>query len=251
MDQQPTTTAVPRFAPALIALLWVGALEWYRVNPKIGAIAMVVVFAATSIWAYRHRQHLVSRGSFWLGITVYAVTGLGALSFVSTPFSQHLVIAIMSIVAWFYLRQAVRPTSSELQGRTATFVMSLVYFSGVMSLLSLGIFARQPWWVVVGGGTVLYTLVAAIVWLDLEVPLRNFRRSLPWMAFLGAELMGVAWWLPTSVYASSILVTTIGVLFIHLGRHVWGDTWRPARGRRYLAIGLAIVVLVLLTARWN
>lgn len=129
--------------------------------------------------------------------------------------------------------------------------MTIAYFSGVMALLSLGIFATQPWWVVISAGTVLYLLVAIIVWLDLEVPFMMFRRSLPWVAFLGAELMTVAWWLPTSVYVSAGLVTTLGLLFIHLCRHVWRRTWEPARGRRYVAVGLSIVAIILLTARWN
>lgn len=251
MDQPQATAASPRFAPVFFAALWLAALEWYRIAPRIGVFGLVVVLVVTSWWAFQHRHRLVSRGSFWLGITVYGATSLGALSFVGLPLAQHFVIVATAVVAWLYLRQAVSHTSSELQGRTAVFVMAIAYFSGVVALLSLGIFVTQPWWVVISSGAVLYLLIAVIVWLDLEVPLVVFRRSLPWVFFLGAELMTVAWWLPTSIYVSAGLATTLGLLFVHLGRHVWRRTWEAARGRRYLAVGLSLVTIILLTARWN
>lgn len=238
------------WAPTAFAFLWAVALELYRFRPFYGLAVSVAVFLSISIWAFRHRQHLVSRRSFWLGIGIFLLASLGALSFFSLAVAQQTVILGTAVIIWFYLNQATHQTSADLQGRMAIFIMTATYFAGVMSLLSFAIFMVQPWWLVLIIGTILYTLVAVIVWLDLEVPWATFRRALPWVAWLGAELILVAWWLPTSIYVGSAVATIVGMMFINLGRHVWRGTWEINRGRRYLIISISVLLLVLLTARW-
>ncbi len=250
MEVAPPPKLPSAIAPIAIALLWGGALEWYRAQPTVGVFSVGAVFLVVLWWAYVHRQHLVSRSSFWLGVAAYFAATLGALSFIASVPIQHLIIAAIAVVAWIYLDQATHHMTEDLQGRVAVFVMTVTYFCAMLSLLNFAVFVFQPWWVVVAGGTVMFILLTMIVWLDVGIPAKKFRRGLLWMGWLGAEIALVAWWLPTSVYVSSVVATTMGMLMIHLGRHVWRDSWDASRGKRYVAIGLAVILLTILTARW-
>jgi len=250
MSDQTESLKNPKIAPIFFALLWAGALEWFRLQPQWGLVGVLVVFIIISLWAFQHRQRLVSRRSFWLAIAVFMVTMVGMMSFLTNIIAQHVMTGGTALVIWFYLQQATNPTPEELQGRVMTFMMTWAYWAGMLALLSFGIFTVQPWWLLTIIGAMLYLMVAAIVWLDLQVPWEKFRRALPWMAWLGAELMLVVWWLPTSTYVGSIVATAVGMLFVHLCRHVWFNSWSPGRGRRYIIMGLGIIALVLITARW-
>jgi hypothetical protein len=67
---------------------------------------------------------------------------------------------------------------------------------------------------------------------------------------LGAELAVVGWWLSTSVWTSSVLITVLGMMMVHMSRHVWLDTWKPGRGKRYILLGVSVMAMVILTAKW-
>jgi len=250
MSDDQNSTGAPNIAPIILALLWAGTLEWYVAFPVVGLIVTGIVYLVIAGWAYRHRARLVSRGSFWLGIGLFLLATLGGLSFATSPLAQHAIIILTAMVAWIYLDQATHQVAPVLQGRVAMFVMTLTYAAAIVTLLNLRTFVVAPLWFVIGLGTFIGTLVCIIVWLDLEIPFSRFRRVVPWIIWLAAEIMVLAWWLPTSFYVSAVVATTILMLFVNLGRHVWRDTWEPARGRRYILIGGAVLLLVLLTARW-
>lgn len=240
----------PQFAPFLWGIIWAAVQWWYLQQPHVGLWVCVGVAIIVSMWAYRHRMKLVSPRSFWLGTLVFLISSLSVISFISDDRTKILTIIATGMMLWLFLRQAIQATSDELQGRMMTFAMTLSYWFGMVSIFYLSVVAIRPWWQVVIGGSVLYLLVATIVWLDLRVPAARFRHAFFPMLWLGAELALIGWWLSSSVLVAAFVVTVPGMLMIHLCRHVWLESWKPGRSRRYLVFGLSLLVLVILTARW-
>lgn len=234
----------------LAGLLWLGALEWLIVQPSIGiwaaAATAVLIVTVGGLW-------LSMRGSRWLlmvHLFVVVATSATALSFVTERLWQHGVAIIAAGLVVGAFRQAFEPSELLLRGRLAAFSMTIVMWFGWVSILSVNVFTNLATWWLTLFGAVLMTAVTVVVWAEAEVPWRKFGRWLPVWALWGAEMALVIWWLPTSIIVSSIVATTIIMLFLQAARHYWLDTWSPDRGRRYITVGSTIVIAVLLTARW-
>jgi hypothetical protein len=178
------------------------------------------------------------------------LASVSMVSFVTSPVAKYATLISSGILLWMYLRQATLPTSNELQGRMMIFLMTLSFWSGMVALYFLGVMVNWPWWRVISIGAVFYVVVATIVWLDLQVAFKTFRRALFPMFWLGAELAAIGWWLSTSVWVSSFIVTVLGMMMVHSTRHVWLNSWKPGRGKRYLILGITVLLSVLLTAKW-
>lgn len=240
----------PQLAPFLWGVAWSGVLWWFLRQPAMGIWYALGLAVLVSLWAYRHRQHLVSPRSFWWGTAVFLLASVTMISFVTSSVAKYATLVMSGILLWAYLRQAIQQTNEELQGRMMIFIMTLSYWSGMASLYFLGIMMSWPWWQIFSIGAIWYAMVATIVWLDLRVALKTFRRALLPMVWLGAELAAVGWWLSTSVWTSSVLVTVLGMMMVHMSRHVWLDTWKPGRGKRYILLGVSVMAMVILTAKW-
>lgn len=234
----------------LAGLLWLGALEWLIIQPTFGVwaagVAAIMIVAAGGLW-------LGLNASRWLLIVhlfVVVATSATALSFVTDRIWQHGVAIIGAGLVMGAFRQAFEPGELILRGRLAAFSMTIVMWFGWLSILSINIFTNlATWWLMIFGA-ILMTAVTVVVWAEAEVPWRRFSRWLPLWALWGAEMALVIWWLPTSIIVSSIVATTIIMLFLQATRHYWLDTWSADRGRRYISVGSTIVAAVLLTARW-
>jgi len=234
----------------LAGLLWLGALEWLIVQPTIGlwaaATAAVLIVMVGGLW-------LSIYGSRWLlmvHLFVVVATSATALSFVTDRLWQHAVAIVGAGLVISAFRQALEPAEQHLRGRLAAFGMTIVMWFGWLSILSVNVFTNlATWWLMIFGA-VLMTGVTIVVWAEADVPWRRFSRWLPVWAFWGAEMALVIWWLPTSIIVSSIVATTIIMLFLQAMRHYWLATWSADRGRRYVAVAGGIVTAVLLTARW-
>lgn len=231
-------------------LLWFAVLEWLIAQPHIGAwaagIAAVVIILVGGIW-------LSIQGSRWLlmnHLFVVLVTSGLALTFVTDPTWRHGVAVVGAGMVMAAFRQALEPPEHHLRGRLAAFTMTIVMWFGWISIFSVNVFTNlTTWWFLLFGAAIT-TAVAIIVWAEADVPWSRFVPWLPVWAIFGAEVAAVTWWLPTSIFVSSIVATTLLMLVFQAMRHYWLETWTSDRGRRYVSVGLSIIVVVLLTARW-
>lgn len=252
MPIAPNTTRVilQRLSDLALSLAWFTVLEIMMSHPYPGMIAAAVVMLISMAWVFRRRGNLTSVWSFRIGSFLFLLTSAVALAFMTSPLSKHGLAVLSAVVLYIFFAQAEGDIPDELQGRITTFVMTVSFWFAIMSLLSFGIFVNGKWWQLVIAAVPIYTIIAAVIWLELGVSWLKFRHILPMIAWLGAELMLVAWWLPTSILVGSVVATIIGMLFLHLCRHIWLGTWKPGRGRRYIVIGVTIMLVVLLSARW-
>lgn len=231
-------------------LLWFGVLEWLIAQPPVGrwgaALVALLVMIVGGWW-------LSIKGSRWLLVVhlfVVLVASGTALLFVTNRGWQHGVAIVGAGLVTAAFRQALVPPEQHLRGRLAAFAMTLVMWFGWVTILSLNVFTNLANWWLMLFGAIMTTAVATVVWAEADVPFRRFARALPFWTLLGAEMTVVIWWLPTSIFVSSVVATTILMFFLQTIRHYWLETWSPDRGRRYLTVGGSIIVAVMLTARW-
>jgi hypothetical protein len=233
-----------------LAAVWLGAIELVINTLLVGAIAIALASALVIGWTFFGRHQVTSRLALRIGMILILISTIGALVFLPHGALIQLLCWGSAALVFIYGQQATEPTPTLLQGRLTTFAMVVVIWLILLASLSWAVYINGQWWEVGLVGLVTVPLVATVICLELGVAGRQIRSIIPWLAGLGAELFIATWWLPTAVIVGATVTTVVVTLFIHAVRHVWVGNWQPARARRYLIIGLAIVSLVLLTARY-
>jgi hypothetical protein len=234
-------------------LAWIGLMEFTLRAPRIGIVftlaAAVAIPALSWLWLHHH----VPRWGLPLAVFVLLLSAVAAFSVVNIRWWQHVVVGISAVALYWLMRGDDVAAGQPQRGRITSFTMALAVFSLWLSELTFGVglYVAVPWWllaVIAAGST---AAIAFVTWATIDVPIGRFRRGLIWSALLGAELMVALWWLPTPAHVGAIVATTVIMLWLQAGRHMWLNDWRPDRGRRYVIIGGAVISLVLLTARWT
>lgn len=221
-------------------------LRWQQVGVWVALGYAVFIAILATRWRTRER----SRWSLPPAILLISLTSLGAVLFTSNNLAQHLVAGLSALSLISFLDQAQHAMADELRGRLASFTMAVVLWFGWMTLLSAGTFFPLSWQWVVAGGATMTGLVSLVLWLESGIGWRTFGGWLPAVVWLGAEVMVVTWWLPTSVFVGSLVAVTVLTLFLQAARHIFQQRWEPGRGRRYAIVGVSIITVVLATARW-
>lgn len=234
----------------LTVFVWVGALEYAIRYPSASLWLAAVAAAAVAGLAASVTRRRPSRRSIILGMAVLFGTTAAVLLFAPGARWQQAVVVVSAVLALMLIRLPDVAHRSELQGRVMMFIMTMVMVFGWAAILSFGVFFSVRWWWLMLMAVVLTGVVAVIVWEDAGAAWVRWRRHLPFVLVLAAEMLLVIWWLPTTVVVGSVVATTMLMLALQIFRHLWLETWKPGRGRRYLIIGVTVVGLVLVTARW-
>lgn len=232
-----------------VTLLWLAALETVIRYHGIGiyiAAGMAVVIMLWAIWQWRghHMTNVASVATFMIAITTMA-----AVSFVPGPWPQHIVTVVSVGLLWLVGKQRQR-AHDDLRRRTMAFTTAVLIWFSWYGLLSASVYVNIAIYWLVPVAAVMTTTAALVGWLETDLTLRQVRWGLLAMAWFGAELFVVTWWLPTAILVSSTVATTIVALLVQATRHLWKGHWEPGRSRRYVLVGSAVIVAVLATARW-
>ncbi len=232
------------------SILWVGALEIAIVIHRLGlyiAAGYGVFVILIAIWQWRRRS---STNVATLAMSYIVVASIASLSFVPGPWPQHVIVAASTLLLWFVGQQRQR-LHDNIRGRIMSFATAVLTWLSWYSLLSASIYLniRIGW--LVGGAGIITAAAALLVWLESGLSFKQCRGALVAMLWFGAEVFLVTWWLPTAIIVGSTVGATIIALVIQAGRHLLRGHWEPTRSKRYLTVGITIVVVALATARWT
>ncbi len=234
-----------------VAFFWFAILEWSMTHARIGVPAAGIMAIALTLWTTRWRTNNPSRIGLALGTFNLLACCLLGFGFVPEGLPQHVVAVFSALLLIVWLQQSMERLDEGIRGRIALLLMTCAYWLSLIGLLGSSIFANVDWWWLAVASGALTSTIAMVVWLEVGAQWLVFRRAMPFIFLLGAELYMVIWWLPTSVLVGSVIATTIMMLFLQLCRHIWLDTWQAVKGRRYIVVGGTIIALVMLTARWT
>lgn len=233
----------------VLGLLWFGSLEFIIRQHRLGLFIAAGMAVAISTYAVVQWRRRTSTNVASLAIMLTVIITLAGMSFAPGIWAQHTV-AILSVLLLLLISRLRLRQHDDLRGRTTAYITAFFIWMSWFCLLSASIYLNLNLaWLVVGAGF-MTAIAALLVWMESGIPLKHVRRGLLAMAIFGAELFVVLWWLPTTTYVGSAVATTIVALVIQASRHLWKGHWEPGRSRRYFVVGLSVMMLVLLTARW-
>ncbi len=246
VPHQSTVSGVGFVVPAA---LWLAGLEMAIRYHRVGllmAAGIGLVLLAWAAWQWRRK---LSNSVVAVATTMLAVTTLGGLSFAAGAWAQQTII-VVSVLTLYLVGQQRQRQHDDLRGRTMAFATALFIWLTWFSFLSASVYLniRMPWLVL--GASIMTAAAAHLVWLESGIDPKKYRWGLLAVAWFGAELFAVTWWLPTSIFVGSAVATTVVALLIQASRHLWKGHWEAGRSRRYVVIGGAIIMVVLLSARW-
>ncbi len=251
IEQTPLekNTVVIPWTMIVEVVIWFTALELAIRDHIVGLYIAAGIAVLLFIVSFLQWRRGWSTNVAALASSLIIIATLGGIVFVPGPWPQHAIAALSVVLLWLVGLQRLR-IHDDLRGRTMAMVTAVLLWLFWYSLISASIYLNlQLVWMVLAA-SMISALAALLVWLESGIAFRVFRIGLLVMAWFGAELYIVTWWLPTSILVGSAIATTIMALLIQASRHLWKGYWEPGRSRRYLVVGIVITAILLLTARW-
>lgn len=250
-DSQPAPAQSTISGPGFVApaVVWLASLEMAVRYHRVGLIIAAGVGLFLIVWsAWQWRLKIVN-SVVGVATAMLVITTLGGLSFAAGTWAQQICIVVSVLTLWLVGQQRHRQ-HDDLRGRTMAFATALFIWLTWFSFLSASVYLNiKIIWLLLGA-SIMTAAAAHLVWLESGIDPRRYRWALFAIAWFGAELFAVTWWLPTSIFVGSAVATTVVALMIQSSRHLWKGHWEPGRSRRYLFIGSTVITLVLLSARW-
>lgn len=251
VDSQPVSTLPTRSSAGFVvpAALWLSGLEMAVRYHFVGLLTAAAIGLGLIAWAAWQWKLKISNSVAAVATVMLVLTTLGGLSFVAGIWAQQFMIVASVLTLWLVGQQRQRQHDS-LRGRTMAFATALFIWLTWFSFLSASVYLNiKVVWLLIGA-SIMTAAAAHLVWLESGIDPKKYRWGILAVAWFGAELFAVTWWLPTTIFVGSAVATTIVALLIQATRHLWKNDWEAGRSRRYVAIGASIISIVLLSARW-
>ncbi len=170
---------------------------------------------------------------------------------------RQVIVVATSVVTWVYLEQVF-----AFQYHTAGYqAFALENISGYMNvssvfcivsgLFGLRFFIGYPLWlvIVVSGITLFLATNHTLAMGKIEGRVRHGHAFL--IALLGTEVIGSLSLLPSSHFLNGLIAATYYFVLTNLTQYHLRSALDRTHVRRYVLLGLAVVVLSALTAHWR
>lgn len=218
--------------------------------------AVMALLVALSLSWQTAGKPLHEYGVLLISLELYISATILLLFFTEGVIFHQLIIAISAVsqliyltnIFYYYYRtekynvHSLQSISSYLN-ISAMFAMAVAAFSAIL-------YFNWPAWL-------LTLTVLVVVWLIslqmLQVNLVEFRRQ--WLhtltiAIVCAQTFWVASWMPSGVYVNALAVTIVLYITYNVSRYYLIEHLTRPVWMRYFIVGLSVLLLALITARW-
>jgi len=247
----------PWFNAILLALtleLAVYRGEWVYILAPM-ALAVVIL----SVWQFN--EHKFNRDFWRLGISPILFFIGVILFFVflvpNTPLLMHSYVILMSLLTAFYYKnihdiaggpQIYRPYALE---NLASHFNLLTIFLFSASFYNFVFFSGPIFWVIEAMlALIIIGLLHQTFWASRILNRRNSMFIFV-IALIMAEVFLIVSYLPTGFYVSGLILTLIYYFLSETTRNYLLDKTNRRNYRREMIIAGAVLIIVLLTARWH
>lgn len=247
-----------RFQPILSASAVVIALEGIVLRPEWCIyfwLGLIGITTLSMLWQTRPRQvseFFLLIGSLWLLDTAAA----GLMFFVEAPVWRHAIIAGVAVSQLVYLTNVF-----YYYFRTEKYQLnSLQNLSSYLNLAAIFMLAASAYsvYLYLGWATwVMAIVIAVLAWgVALQTMVLNQAElQATWIVSLACAVMtaqvfwAVSFW-PSSPYVNAFVVTVVHYVTLNLSRYHVIDQLEKTVVWRYFVIGVSMLLLTVLTARW-
>lgn len=233
------------------------ALTWYNSFWLRYAVALYILLLATVLW--RQWAGLARLGSWFVGSVVltgyWSSTFLMWLFFEST-WSRSLLLILTTFFTWWYLREWHRLRQTLFLGEagaggTPTLVLGFLscFAFGSAAESFLVFLDMSIWWLLVYFYLPIAALVLCLVYASGWSLVKRWPYWFTGCALLLQVFLLVTWW-PTSFYVVGFsLAAAFALIALVVRQEAQGFISRRSFSRELSLVG-AVLVLVLITARW-
>jgi len=218
-------------------------------------VATAIVFF--SIWFLTGRKF--KKLKFWnflISPLLLVNSGWIFLIFLEGKLFKHVFLFFLVILLWiflkvvflyFHLRPKYQAHAIENVSGYLNLITIFLLFGGFFNLF---IFLGLPFGLLVLAGLISTALLTYQVFWVSEISLISARPYILIITLITMELFLSIRFLPTSAYVNSLVIAIGYYLLTGLGRNWLLNIKEPKVIRRYLAISLISLVIVLITAKW-
>lgn len=250
---------INKAVPWLASLSVFFSFEQLFANPKfIYWLVPIAIFVnVVGVWQLTTRS--LTSEKFWrFAVTPFFFLSTGVLffSFFEGDIIRRLLLVAFSVLIWIYFevirlwfheRPKYQVHSLE---NISTYLDLLTIFFAASGFYSLILFFGWNLWYFSLGFTAITALVTyQLIWTS-GASLRSAWAYLITITVVVSELFVVTSYLPSSVYVNGLIVTLGFYLTAGLARNWLIDVKEKSILKRYLAISIFSLIIILITAKW-
>ena len=250
---------INKFLPSIVAGIIVIAFAIIIRVPQTIFVGggLLVLLVAVAVWQLTNRQLLKLR--FWNFVVtpvLLTAAGLTCYAFLEDRRLQMGLTILIGMFVWlfleivyFYIHDRPHYQPHALENISNHLNVLAVFFSVSGSLSSSIFLGLSPWIFVPIIALVSLLACYQSCWAS-ELPFRQVYRYVLVVSLLMVEAFIVATLAPTSVYVGGVMVTIVYYCCIGIARNWLHGITEFTVARRYIGIGLTVLTLVLLSAKW-
>jgi hypothetical protein len=247
-----------RLLPLLSTIILGVLLEWIIFRPTViwvlGGLLIVITAATTVIIS-----HSDTRGGRWHFSVLAAIFSFSVVVFLlllQTSLLKQFHIGGALALWWLWSEQLYRFGYSPQQyipfsvANVTSVATVLTSFYIISSAFALKLLLGYPTWfltIIIGFMGFLFTI--EVIWSEKLSPKRYWLLPLS-VSIIAAELFWALHYLPSSYLVNGLLLTVILYVAVNMGRFSLKRELTTPMIRRYLLIGLFVIVLTVVSARW-
>ena len=250
---------VNRFLPLVIPVLIFLLQQLYFFSPKFIYLVLVLIniLLFFALWQFSQASQVDKK---WWNFLIQPSLLTTAVVVYCLFLSQKIIIELLFlanlVLLYFYLRQVyyylIKPTSYQVfslenlsvYGNFLTFFLLAASVYGLQSYLGLAIWPLE---------LVFLMLVALIIYQVIWANKIEIKRALSYLLLVCLVLVELSWalsFLPFNHHVLALLLAICYYLIIGLTRCYLLNKLDKKIVRVYLTLGLAGIIILLMTARW-
>ena len=247
-----------RLQPILSIIIALSAYEFvfYRPGWFFWLWAVTALLVALSLSWQTFGKPLREYAIMLVSLELY-ISGTLLLLFFTEGIVFHQLIIAVSVISqliylttiFYYYYRTEKYNVHSLQNISSYLNISAM-FAISAAAFSATLYINWPNWL-------LALVILILVWLMslqmIQINLMEYRRH--WIqavviAILCAQVFWVVGFLPSGVYVNALIVTTVLYVVLNISRYYLIDRLARAVWMRYFIVGLSVLLLALITARW-
>ncbi len=249
---------IRRSIPIIASLIISVFLELLIIYPEyllyfwLGLLATI----ALSLLAISKKELWLVRASFFISLLLFNSGMYFFLFFLSGETIRQTIImatVFLNIVAWtqifYYYFRTSKYQVNSLQNIT-NYLNLISFFTLTSVAFSLILYLAWPSWLIsLGVFVVAAILTLQSMWVNKIELVKSWRFALV-SGLINSEIFWAECFLPSSFLVNALIVTVAYYSIVNIGRYYFLDRLTKPVIVRYLIIGICVLVLTVVTARW-
>lgn len=250
---------INRLIPYISAFLVLLIFQIMLINPVFVLPGSILLLAITFLLAWQVNNRNLRNKNFWhfvIMLILSVISGVALLLFLESLLIKEILIFGVTILNFILLKnvfsflhetEKYQPYSLENIYLYNNLICAFFLYTSFFSLIIY--FNLSVWFLVMAAFFVSLLMSYLIFWAN-KISFKDSKILIIVCALIITEFFLAVSFLPTSYFVNGFILTAVFYFIINVSRDYIKKIFNTNRLRMHLAISFALILLILISARW-